>query len=67
MDIDLVGSAEIAEMLGQPGTPLSRQRTYTITRSRTFPLPVAKLKQGEVWLRADVERWIQENRPPRVS
>mgnify|MGYP000633953377 CR=1 FL=1 len=46
---------------------VSRQRVHVITRSKGFPEPVAELAMGSVWLKADVERWIQENRPPKIS
>ncbi|MFY1632578.1 helix-turn-helix transcriptional regulator [Solwaraspora sp. WMMB335] len=62
MNLELVGAAEIGHMLG-----VSRQRVHVITRSKGFPEPVAELVMGSVWLKADVERWIQENRPPRAS
>ena len=59
MDIDLVGTGEIRQMLGG----LSKQRVHVITRRRDFPAPIAELIQGPVWRRSDVEAWIRENRP----
>lgn len=54
--LDLVGVAEIAEMLG-----VSRQRVHQIARDDgAFPGPVAKLSAGNVWLRSDIERWMGE-------
>lgn len=53
MKIDLVGVAEVAEMLG-----VSRQRVHAImTTHADFPKPVAELSAGRVWLREDVETW----------
>jgi hypothetical protein len=47
-----VGAAEIAELLG-----VSRQRVDQLTRRSDFPLPVAELVSGRVWVRVVVERW----------
>lgn len=46
---------------------VSRQRADRITRDHgDFPVPEAKLSVGRVWLREDVEQWIQAhpNRRP---
>ncbi|MEV6366219.1 hypothetical protein AB0L86_04915 [Micromonospora musae] len=56
--MDLVGAAEIREMLGG----ISRQRVNVITTSKGFPDPVAVLAMGKVWRRRDVARWIAEHR-----
>jgi len=49
----LVGTAEIAELLG-----VSRQYVDRLTRhDPTFPAPEAELKSGRVWTRSKVERW----------
>jgi len=53
--LDLVGVAEIAEMLG-----VSRQRVHQIVKADpTFPEPVADLSAGKIWARADVGEWIE--------
>lgn len=58
MKLDLVGVAEIAEMLG-----VTRQRVHAITKTHAdFPPPVAKLSAGRIWLRQDVERWNRGKR-----
>lgn len=57
--VDLVGSAEIRDMLGG----ISRQRVNVITSAKNFPDPLATLKMGQVWRRVDVERWISQHRP----
>lgn len=61
--MDLVGAAEIRDMLGG----ISRQRVNIITQSKGFPDPVATLRMGSVWLRADVERWIRKHRPDLID
>lgn len=57
--LDLVGVAEIRDMLGG----VSRQRASVIANQRNFPEPVAVLAMGNVWLRSDVEGWIRKHRP----
>jgi prophage regulatory protein len=54
--LDLVGTAEIAEMLG-----VSRQHAYNISEKRGFPWPVAELKAGRFWLRSEVQAWKDES------
>lgn len=55
MELQLVGVAEIAQMLG-----ISRQRVHAISgHSDTFPQPVADLSAGKIWLRSDVEAWAR--------
>lgn len=58
---ELVGAAEIAEMLG-----VSRQRVHQLTESAGFPVPVAELRSGRIWERPAVERWIASN-PERLK
>jgi hypothetical protein len=56
VELDLVGVAEIAEMLG-----ISRQRVDAIVRTHgDFPLPVAELTAGRIWQRRDVEAWARK-------
>ena len=50
--VELVGTAEIAEMLG-----LSRQRVHQLTSKPDFPQPLAVLAAGVIWRREDVEEW----------
>jgi predicted DNA-binding transcriptional regulator AlpA len=52
MRLDLMGTTEIAEMLG-----VSRQRADQLSHSERFPEPVAVIAAGRIWLRSDVERW----------
>jgi hypothetical protein len=59
--IDLVGAAEVAELLG-----VSRQRDTAIVKTHAdFPAAVAELKAGRIWRRDEVERWAQEWRSRR--
>ncbi len=62
MTLDLVGAAEIAEMLG-----LTRQRVNVIVRTHEdFPRPVAELSAGRIWMRKDVVAWARHTgRLPR--
>lgn len=60
---EYVGVAEIAEMLG-----ISRQRITEMHRDRKdFPMPVAALKSGPVWRKADLSRFADgwQRRPGR--
>lgn len=53
--LDLVGIAEVAEILG-----VSTQRVDQIARTdATFPPPVAELRAGRIWQRHDVNTWAQ--------
>ena len=52
---DLVGVAEIVEMLG-----VSRQRVDQLVRAyEDFPKPVAELVAGRIWMKADIENWAR--------
>ena len=53
--MELVSTVEIAELLG-----LTRQRIDKLSRSDTFPAPVASLAIGRVWRRDDVVGWAQQ-------
>jgi predicted DNA-binding transcriptional regulator AlpA len=53
--LDLVGSAEIATMLG-----LSQTRVNQLaTGDATFPRPVVELTAGRIWKRSDIEKWAR--------
>jgi predicted DNA-binding transcriptional regulator AlpA len=55
MQEDLVGAAEIAELLG-----ITRQRVDQISRTHAdFPAPLAELKSGRIWSREAVEAWAK--------
>jgi prophage regulatory protein len=49
----LVCLHEVGAMIG-----VSRQRADQLARQAGFPKPVAELKAGRIWRRADVQRWI---------
>ncbi|HET7408087.1 MAG TPA: DNA-binding protein [Mycobacteriales bacterium] len=53
----LVGAAEIQGMLG-----VSRQRVQQLINTPNFPRPVYELRMGKVWLRSDIETWMQERK-----
>ncbi len=61
-DHDLVGVAEVVELLG-----ISRQRVNILMRTHEhFPEPVAELKAGRIWFRKDIVKWaLQVGRLPR--
>jgi predicted DNA-binding transcriptional regulator AlpA len=52
--VDLVGVAEVADMLG-----LSRQRVHQLAAQQDFPPPVASLSAGLIWRRDDIRRWAK--------
>ena len=55
--LDLVGVAEIAEMLGR-----TRQRVHQLIReNHDFPQPVAELSAGKIWLRQDIQAWVEKH------
>ncbi|QCX28092.1 helix-turn-helix domain-containing protein [Nocardioides jishulii] len=54
MPENLVGVAEVADMLA-----VSRQRVHQLAAAEGFPEPVAVLKAGKIWERADVEGWAR--------
>jgi predicted DNA-binding transcriptional regulator AlpA len=55
MDLHLMGTAEIAELLG-----VTRTRVDQLARQKGFPDPVAVLQAGRIWDRKDVERWARQ-------
>jgi len=52
MSWNLVGLAEIAELLG-----ISRQRADQLARSSGFPAAIADLAAGRIWDRDSIETW----------
>ena len=51
---ELVGVAEIAELLG-----VTRQRVHQLAKTADFPKPLAELSAGAIWDKADVEVWAR--------
>lgn len=56
-----MAQAEIAAMIGVSGTRVGQ---LAADPASAFPLPVARLKVGRVWLAEDVENWMRANRKP---
>ena len=59
---EVVAVYEIAEMLG-----VGRPRVHQIinTPSLEFPEPVARLRAGSIWLKADIEHWMEHRPRPK--
>ena len=58
--MNLVGLHEVGAMIG-----VSRQRADQLARQTGFPKPVAELKAGRIWRRADVQRWVDARPIPK--
>jgi hypothetical protein len=56
--LDRVGVAEIALMLDTSRAQVSRWALR-----EDFPQPVARLRMGPIWMRADVGRWAKKRKP----
>lgn len=57
--MDLMGIAEIAELFG-----VTRQAvTNWSKRWPDFPKPVAELKCGPIWIRAQMTQWRKKKSP----
>ena len=53
---DMVGIVEIADMAGR-----SRQRAYQmVTENKSFPKPIIETRSGRLWLKAAVERYLEQ-------
>jgi hypothetical protein len=52
----LVGAPEIAERLGLARPQVVHNWRY---RHANFPVPIAELRQGNVWYWPDVEEWLK--------
>jgi hypothetical protein len=62
---DLLGVAEVAELLG-----VTKQRASDLARSDDFPSPIATLRAGPIWRRSQLARFVggwsrQPGRPRR--
>lgn len=54
---DLVGAAEVAQML-----EVSRQRVHQLGQEYPdFPKPVARLARGHVWKRREIAAWDRKH------
>jgi predicted DNA-binding transcriptional regulator AlpA len=58
----LVGTAEIADMLG-----VSRQRVHQLTSREDFPEPIAVLASATIWEREAVEEWARRTGRQRAD
>lgn len=61
MTLDVVGLAEVAELLG-----IGPRQARRIVNRPDFPEP-ARLTAGRVWNGEDVRAWIDERRPQATS
>jgi predicted DNA-binding transcriptional regulator AlpA len=52
---DLLGAAEVAELLGVAPKTISSYLARGL-----MPKPVRRLRSGPVWVRADIEAWVAE-------
>jgi len=55
---DLIGFGELRALLG-----VARSRAHTISRDRDFPAPWYTGEKERLWLRVDIETWMDRNRP----
>jgi hypothetical protein len=55
--LDLVGLAEVAEILDTSPTQAKRWI------ERDGPKPVARLRATSVWMRSEVTRWAKQRKP----
>ena len=55
--VPLAGIDEIVDLLVR----VSRGHVRELTLRSDFPKPVAELAEGDIWLRDDVEAWINDH------
>lgn len=53
-DADLMGTAEVAALLG-----VSRQRVLKLAEKPDFPRPLAVLSMGKVWRGSQIRLWAK--------
>jgi hypothetical protein len=56
----LVGLAEVAELFG-----VSKRTASRYALRSDFPIPVARLRAGPIWLEDDLRNWAAPDRPVR--
>lgn len=57
MNDELMGAAEVAELLG-----VTRQRVNQLaTDAPDFPEPIAVLQAGRIWRSKDIEAWRERH------
>lgn len=54
VDEDLMGTAEIADLLG-----VSRQRVFQLSLHQDFPDPVVRLSAGTFWRGHEIRAWMR--------
>ena len=54
---DLLGVHEVAALTGR-----ARETIHTHRRRGNFPPPLVELACGPIWLRSDIQRWIESKR-----
>jgi predicted DNA-binding transcriptional regulator AlpA len=59
---DILGTAEVAEVLG-----VSKQRVYSLRQMINFPEPIKTLASTPIWHRADIIEFLSEWRPWKVQ
>jgi hypothetical protein len=60
----LVAVEELVELFGRlRGERVSRSYANRLATHRGFPAPLISRTQLRLWLRADVEAWLDRNRP----
>jgi uncharacterized protein YuzE/predicted DNA-binding transcriptional regulator AlpA len=57
----IVGVKEAAEVVGVEKSNFVRDHA----NKSDFPAPIAELASGRLWLRSDIERYVQRNATPR--
>lgn len=65
MGAQLVGTAEVAEMLGTPRSSVTRLMNRSRDRGWPeggFPIPLAKPAAGPVWRKSDIEAYHRAQR-----
>jgi predicted DNA-binding transcriptional regulator AlpA len=57
-NLDLVGLAEVADLLGT-----SRRQAIRWTQREDFPEPIIRLRATPVWEEREIRRWMRERKP----
>ena len=60
--IELVGQRELTEDYGMGPNPVQHARTQG-----TFPIPVLQFGNRNMWLRSDIESYIEERSRERIA
>ncbi len=61
MPTQLISTSDIGRRLG-----VSRERARQLINGEGFPEPVQEVGRTRLWDPADIERWIETNRPADV-